>query len=59
LIGKPPQSIKRNEAVAPNQHEPTKSVTHARQANGSALISYSIVQEQMARVHLDANSIAI
>jgi hypothetical protein len=59
LIRKPAQSFKGDEAVVPDHHESLQTMIYAGQADGSALIRDSIVQEQMTSVYLDPDAVAI
>jgi hypothetical protein len=58
LVGQPAESLKGDEAVAPDYHQPAQPVAHARQADGPALICYAVMREQVARVYLDTDAIA-
>ena len=59
LIRKPAHGFKRDEAVAPDHYQPLQAMIYTGQADGSALVRDSIVQEQMTGVDLDADAVAI
>ena len=58
-VRNPAESLKGDEAVAPDHYQPLQPVTHTGQADGPALVGDSIVQDQMTSVNLNANAIAI
>jgi len=59
LIRQPAECLKGDEAVAPDQYQSFQTMIYTGQAGGSALVCYSIVQEQMTGVHLDTDAVAI
>jgi hypothetical protein len=58
-IRNPTESLKGDEAIAPNQYQPFQAMIDTGQADGPAFVCYPVMEEQMTSIHLDANAVAI